>query len=72
LGTGTLSGAAHAQSGSMLALSEGGKQPISLPNGERRTFIFDGDTVIFTAACQRDGGPLRRMSNYAGLMSMIL
>jgi len=56
----------------MLALSEGGKQPISLPNGERRTFILDGDTVIFTAACQRDGGPLRRMSNYAGLMSMIL
>ena len=55
LGTGTLSGAGPAQSGSMLELSEDGKQPICLPNGERRAFILDDDTVIFTATCERDG-----------------
>jgi fumarylacetoacetase len=55
LGTGTLSGPDPGQCGSMLELSIGGKQPIRLPNGESRAFILDGDTVIFTAACRRDG-----------------
>ena len=55
LGTGTLSGPGPGQCGSMLELSAGGKQPIRLPNGESRAFILDGDTVIFTAACRRDG-----------------
>jgi fumarylacetoacetase len=55
LGTGTLSGPGPGQCGSMIELSAGGKQPIRLPNGESRTFVLDGDTVIFTAACQRDG-----------------
>jgi fumarylacetoacetase len=55
LGTGTLSGPEPSQGGSMLELSGGGKAPIALPNGESRAFILDGDTVIFTAACRRDG-----------------
>ena len=55
LGTGTLSGPEPGQCGSMLELSAGGKQPVQLPNGESRAFILDGDTVIFTAACRRDG-----------------
>ena len=55
LGTGTLSGREPGQGGSMLELSAGGKQPIRLPDGESRTFILDGDAVIFTARCQREG-----------------
>ncbi|OYU32956.1 MAG: fumarylacetoacetase [Comamonadaceae bacterium PBBC2] len=55
LGTGTLSGPAPEQGGSMLELSAGGKQPISLPNGETRTFLQDGDTVILKAHAQRAG-----------------
>ena len=55
LGTGTLSGAAAEQGGSMLELSAGGKQAISLPNGETRTFLQDGDTVILKAHAQRAG-----------------
>jgi fumarylacetoacetase len=26
-----------------------------LPTGEARTFLADGDTVIFKGACERDG-----------------
>ncbi len=55
LGTGTQSGSGAGQGGSMLELSAGGKQPIALPNGEMRTFLADGDTVILRAHCARDG-----------------
>ena len=55
LGTGTLSGRAPEQGGSLLELSSGGKQPISLPTGETRTFLQDGDTVILKAHAQRLG-----------------
>ncbi len=50
LGTGTQSGPAADQGGSMLELSHGGKRPIELPNGESRTFLQDGDTVILKAS----------------------
>jgi len=55
LGTGTLSGPGPAQGGSLLELSAGGRQPIQLPDGESRAFLADGDTVILTAHCQREG-----------------
>jgi fumarylacetoacetase len=55
LGTGTLSGPEPGQGGSLLELSAGGRQPISLPDGESRAFVADGDTVILTAFCERDG-----------------
>ncbi len=55
LGTGTLSGAAAAQGGSLLELSQGGKQSVLLPNGESRTFLQDGDTVILKAYAHAPG-----------------
>ena len=55
LGTGTLSGPAPGQGGSMMELSAAGKQPLTLSSGEQRSFIEDGDTVILRAACQSDG-----------------
>ena len=39
----------------MLELTAGGKQPITLTSGEPRTFLEDGDRVIFKAACQKPG-----------------
>ncbi|MBP6778392.1 MAG: fumarylacetoacetase [Piscinibacter sp.] len=54
-GTGTLSGPGAGQGGSMLELSQGGKQPIRLSNGETRSFLEDGDTVILRGACERPG-----------------
>ena len=55
LGSGTLSGPEAGQGGSLLELSDGGKTPIELGNGETRTFLEDGDTVILKGCCQRPG-----------------
>ena len=55
LGSGTLSGPRPDQAGSLLELTEGGKRPITLPNGEMRTFLEDGDTLILRGWCERAG-----------------
>jgi fumarylacetoacetase len=55
LGTGTLSGPDASQGGSLLELSQGGKQPITLANGEQRTFLQDGDSVMLRGHCARPG-----------------
>jgi fumarylacetoacetase len=55
LGTGTLSGPQASQGGSLLELSQGGKLAIALDNGETRTFLKDGDTVILKAYAQASG-----------------
>jgi len=54
-GSGTLSGPEAGQGGSLLELSDGGKKPLQLANGETRTFLEDGDTVILRGYCQREG-----------------
>lgn len=56
-GTGTLSGPAADQLGSLLEMTGGGKQLLQLPNGETRTFLMDGDEIILRARCERDGVP---------------
>lgn len=55
LGSGTLSGPVPQEAGSLLELSLGGKNSFSLPNGEQRTFLLDGDTVTLRGFCVRDG-----------------
>lgn len=54
-GTGTLSGPLPEQGGSLMELSAGGKRPIPLSNGETRTYLEDGDTVILRGYCVREG-----------------
>jgi fumarylacetoacetase len=54
-GTGTLSGPQPGQFGSLLEMTEGGKQAVELPSGETRTFLEAGDEVILKARCHRDG-----------------
>ncbi|MBC7941499.1 MAG: fumarylacetoacetase, partial [Chitinophagaceae bacterium] len=55
MGTGTLSGPAPGQGGSLLELSAGGKQALALPGGETRHFLEDGDTVTLRAFCAMPG-----------------
>jgi fumarylacetoacetase len=55
LGTGTLSGPEPAQAGSLLELTAAGKRPVSLPSGETRTFLEDGDAITLRAWCERPG-----------------
>ncbi len=54
-GTGTQSGPDAAEGGALLELSVGGKQPLTLNNGETRTFLEDGDTVILRGWCEKPG-----------------
>ncbi|MEG2975081.1 MAG: fumarylacetoacetase [Comamonas sp.] len=55
MGTGTLSGPTMDQAGALLEITEGGKNPLSLSNGETRTFLLDGDAVVFTGWCEKPG-----------------
>lgn len=55
LGSGTLSGPEGSEAGSLMELSGGGKKPITLPNGEQRTFLEDGDTLVMRGWCERAG-----------------
>ncbi|MEJ1166095.1 fumarylacetoacetase [Variovorax sp. CCNWLW186] len=55
LGSGTLSGPRPDEAGSLIELTLGGKQPITLPNGEKRTFLEDGDTLVMRGYCEREG-----------------
>lgn len=54
-GSGTLSGAERNQAGSLLEMSDGGRQPIALGQGQTRTFLQDGDRIVFKARCARPG-----------------
>ena len=54
-GSGTLSGPDPNEGGSLVELSAGGKRPITLSNGETRTFLEDGDTVILRGYSERAG-----------------
>jgi fumarylacetoacetase len=54
-GTGTQSGPAPEQAGSLLELSGGGSKPIQLGKDERRTFLEDGDAVIIRGWCEKPG-----------------
>lgn len=54
-GSGTQSGPNPEQAGSLLELSNAGAEPISLPNGESRTFLEDGDNVIMSGWCEKEG-----------------
>ncbi|MEX5598008.1 fumarylacetoacetase [Pseudophaeobacter sp. C1-32P7] len=55
LGSGTISGETKESRGSLLELSWGGKEPVTLETGEERSFIVDGDTLTLKGAGKGDG-----------------
>ena len=50
-----MSGPNPDQGGSLLELSQGGKQPLVLPGGETRSFLEDGDELTLRAFCEAPG-----------------
>jgi len=56
LASGTVSGPAPDEYGSLLELSWGGGEPLTLPDGSRRSFLADGDEVTITARAPGPGG----------------
>ena len=55
LGSGTQSGPDPGEQGALIELSAGGRQPVSLANGETRTFLEDWDCVILRGWCEKPG-----------------
>jgi len=53
-GSGTQSGTTADSVGALLEATSGGKTPITLSNGETRTFLEDGDTIVLQAWCEND------------------
>ena len=54
LATGTISGKDKGTWGSLLELTYNGKEPLVIGDTER-TFLQDGDSVVFRGTCERDG-----------------
>ncbi len=55
LASGTVSGKDKESRGCLLELTWRGTEPISLPTGEQRRFLEDGDEVILRGYCRRPG-----------------
>jgi fumarylacetoacetase len=55
LGSGTVSGPEQQNLGCLLELTRNGREPVSLAAGEQRSFLEDGDEVVFRGFCERDG-----------------
>jgi len=55
IGTGTLSTDSDEGLGSLMEISRGGKQPITLESGETRSFLEDGDEIVLRAWCEAEG-----------------
>ena len=66
LGSGTLSGPKPDEAGSLLELTLGGKNQITLPNGESHTFLEDGDTLTLRGYCERAGAVRIGLGECAG------
>lgn len=55
LGSGTISGTTPDSTGALLEMTTAGKNPVTLPDGQSRTFIQDGDKVTLRGHAQGDG-----------------
>jgi fumarylacetoacetase len=56
MASGTISGPTPDSFGSMLELTSNGKNPITLPNGQERKFLQNGDTIIIKGYAQNEYG----------------
>jgi fumarylacetoacetase len=53
--TGTVSGAGDDARASLIERTWRGTRPLSLPSGEERRFLEDGDEVVLRGRCEREG-----------------
>jgi fumarylacetoacetase len=72
LGSGTLSGTGPGTAGSLLELTQAGKQPLQLPGGETRAFLADGDLVIQRGRCEAEGAVAIGFGEAAGIVKPAL
>jgi len=55
LGTGTISAPTDDGFGSLMEISRGGTQPVTLPTGEERSFLQDGDEILLSGVASAEG-----------------
>lgn len=55
MASGTISGKDQNSYGSLLEITKSGKEPLKLANGEERTFLEDGDSIVMKGYCEKDG-----------------
>jgi fumarylacetoacetase len=55
LASGTVSGPEPENRGCLLELTRGGAESVTLPSGEQRKFLEDGDEIIMRGYCEREG-----------------
>lgn len=67
--SGTVSGPSEDQRGCLLELTWRGARPVSLPTGEERRFLEDGDEVVMRAYCE---APERRRIGFGECRGTIL
>jgi len=68
MASGTVSGSTRDSLGSMLELTRRGAEPLTLPTGEMRTFLEDGDEVIMRAYLEAPGRPRLGFGECRGLV----
>jgi fumarylacetoacetase len=66
--TGTVSGPTRESRGCLLELTWRGTEPLTLPTGETRRFLEDGDEVVFRGWCERAGATRIGFGACAGLV----
>ncbi|MEM7229107.1 MAG: fumarylacetoacetase [Planctomycetota bacterium] len=55
MASGTISGPTEDGRGCLLEMTWRGQNPVSLPDGSERKFLQDGDEVIISAFCEKEG-----------------
>jgi fumarylacetoacetase len=55
IGSGTNSGPGAGEKGCLMEITSAGRQPVTLPNGETRAMLEDGDTVVLRAWAEKPG-----------------
>ena len=55
LASGTISGPRENSLGCLLEITKRGQNPIEFLDGSKRTFLEDGDAIVLTGFCQKDG-----------------
>jgi fumarylacetoacetase len=72
IASGTVSGSEGGTQGSLLELTSRGAIPVQLPNGEVRGFLEDGDEIILSGFCERDGLPRITLGECRGTVAPAL
>ena len=68
LGSGTVSGPESGSQGCLLELTRKGAEAITLPTGEERRFLHDGDEIIMRGYLRREGAARIGLGECSGLI----